>query len=1125
MTLSIDFGSHDPPATHLVDRLAYWAAQKPDDTAFVFLPEGEHEEQRITYAELHARARAIADRLLTLNLQGQRALLLYPPGLEFVAALFGCFYAGVVAVPAYPPRRNRNMLRIQAISDDARAAAALTVDEVSRRAGSFFDEAPRLEALDWMATDYFAAEDAQPVATWSPPTITSDTLAALQYTSGSTGMPKGVMLTHGNLMHNVELIAHAFQPSRASVGVSWLPTYHDMGLVGGILNPLFIGRPNVLMPPMAFLARPVRWLQAVSKYRAIFSGGPNFAYQLCVDRVTPDECEGLDLGSWEVAYNGAEPIRADTLAAFTKKFAPFGFRAAAHYPCYGLAEATLIVTGAQKLQPTTLLEVDAKKLAEHRIVAAAAGTASRRLVGSGMALADTNLAIVDKETNRELPHGHVGEIWVKSPSISQGYWEKPEATAATFGGRLAGTDRGGFLRTGDLGFVHADELFVTGRSKDLIIVRGVNRYPQDIEQSVEAADGRVQHGGVAAFGVEVQGVERLAVVCEVERKRGEDYSGVMQAIRDAITRDHETPPDAVVLVRFGSLPKTSSGKLQRHACRDAFLEGTLNAVAQWRAWSEETPIADWSSWQDAASPDAVNGIDPNTASVVLELVRSVARERATNLSLESNILDLGLDSLERMEIVTALENSFGGRLPGDVMAQAETCREVIEAVQNYLGPTAKAAPERRIQAVVAAESDFREMPEIRALQGTAAWLDTLGVANPFFHAHDGIAGATTVIDGREVIHFSSYNYLGMSGDPIVHQAAKDAIDRYGTSVSASRLVSGERPVHRQLECAIAELLGVDDAVTFVGGHATNETTIGHLFGAGDLILHDALAHNSIIEGALLSGARRRSFPHNDWQSLDALLTRIRHEYRRVLIAIEGVYGMDGDFPDLPQLIQVKQRHRALLLVDEAHSLGTMGATGRGIGEYFGVNASDVDLWMGTLSKSLGSCGGYIAGGREVVEYLRYTAPGFVYSVGMSPANAAAALASIELLRREPQRVARLQSLAALFLQLAQEHGLNTGKSGETPVVPIILGDAELAIRLSELLLARGINARPLLPPAVEENAARLRFFITSQHSEQQIRAAVDNLAHCYAELRGENNGAIANGNGRAAEAMIAKSQS
>jgi 8-amino-7-oxononanoate synthase len=342
-----------------------------------------------------------------------------------------------------------------------------------------------------------------------------------------------------------------------------------------------------------------------------------------------------------------------------------------------------------------------------------------------------------------------------------------------------------------------------------------------------------------------------------------------------------------------------------------------------------------------------------------------------------------------------------------------------------------------------------------------------------------------------MISWSSYNYLGMSGDPAVAAAAKAAIDRYGTSVSASRLVSGEKLIHRELERAIADFLSVEDAIVFVGGHSTNESTIGHLFGPGDLILHDALAHNSIIQGCILSGARRRPFPHSDWQTLDQLLGELRHDYRRVLIVIEGVYSMDGDYPDLPQFIALKNKHKALLMIDEAHSAGVLGPHGRGIGEHFDVEPKDVDIWMGTLSKSLGSCGGYIAGSHSLVEYLKYTAPGFVYSVGMSPANAAAALASLRILEEEPERVSRLAANSKLFLSLAKSRGLNTGRSKDSAVVPVILGNSLHALQLSQALFQRGINVQPIMYPAVEESAARLRFFITSKHTEQQIRTTVD----------------------------------
>jgi 8-amino-7-oxononanoate synthase len=334
----------------------------------------------------------------------------------------------------------------------------------------------------------------------------------------------------------------------------------------------------------------------------------------------------------------------------------------------------------------------------------------------------------------------------------------------------------------------------------------------------------------------------------------------------------------------------------------------------------------------------------------------------------------------------------------------------------------------------------------------------------------------------------------MSGDPVVAAAAKQAIDRYGTSVSASRLVSGEKPLHRQLEQGLASFIGTEDAVCLVGGHATNETTIGHLLGPGDLIVHDALAHNSIIQGAMLSGARRRPFPHNNWEALDQLLTEIRRDYRRVLVAIEGVYSMDGDYPDVPQFVDVKRRHKALLMIDEAHSIGTMGPHGRGIGEHFDIDPRSVDIWMGTLSKSFGSCGGYIAGGRELVEYLKYTAPGFVYSVGLPPSNAAAALAALRLIEEDPERVARVQDRSRSFLRLAKWRGLNTGMSNNTPVIPVIVGNSLHALLLSRKLWERGINVQPILYPAVEEQAVRLRFFVTACHTHEQIAETVAAVA-------------------------------
>jgi 8-amino-7-oxononanoate synthase len=370
----------------------------------------------------------------------------------------------------------------------------------------------------------------------------------------------------------------------------------------------------------------------------------------------------------------------------------------------------------------------------------------------------------------------------------------------------------------------------------------------------------------------------------------------------------------------------------------------------------------------------------------------------------------------------------------------------------------------------------------------------LGIASPFFRQHDGVAGAITQIGGRPYVNFGSYNYLGLSGHPDVVAAAKMAIDQYGTSVSASRMVSGERALHRELERAIADAYGVDDAVAMVSGHATNVTTIGHLFGPKDLVVHDALIHNSTLQGIQLSGAKRLGFPHNDLGALDTLLAAHRRHFQRVLIVLEGIYGMDGDFPDLPGFVEVKRRHRAFLMVDEAHSFGVMGPGGLGIREHFGLAGRDVDIWMGTLSKSLAGCGGYIAGESALVEHLKCLAPGFLYSVGMAPPLAAASLAALRIMRREPWRVAALHERGAAFLARAKAAGVDTGSSAGLSVVPALAGGSLRAARLSVALFERGINVQPILYPAVPEKSARLRFFLAHDHTEAQIATTVQALA-------------------------------
>ncbi|MEN0136511.1 MAG: aminotransferase class I/II-fold pyridoxal phosphate-dependent enzyme [Rhodococcus sp. (in: high G+C Gram-positive bacteria)] len=504
-----------------------------------------------------------------------------------------------------------------------------------------------------------------------------------------------------------------------------------------------------------------------------------------------------------------------------------------------------------------------------------------------------------------------------------------------------------------------------------------------------------------------------------------------------------------------------------------------------------------------ASPDPAAAHGDTATRVRAEVARVSGFPAAALTETQTITGDLGFDSIMITDLFGGLRRAFPGlAVEPDWFTPGRTLGQVIDHVTAHRtpGPPPAVTPVPDPEPAVAPEFRIAEFPEVQALAARLTAAEGLGVANPYFLVNDGVTRDTSTIGGEEVVNFSSYNYLGMSGHPAVVAAVQDAVARYGSSCSASRVLSGEKPVHRELEAELAGLLGTDDAIALVSGHATNVTVIGHLLGEDDLVVHDSLAHDSILQGCALSGATRRPFPHNDHAALDALLTAIRSRYRRVLILIEGVYSQDGDIPDLPAMIAVKKKHQALMMIDEAHSIGVLGATGGGIGEHFGVDRDDVELWSGTTSKALAGCGGYVAGSAELIRFLKYTTPGFVYSVGMTPMNAAASLAALRQMRAEPEALDRLRRNSRLFLQLATDAGIDTGDTRDTPVIPCIVGDSLRTLALSGALLRRGINVNPILYPAVPENLARLRFFVTACHTEDQIRSTVAALAEELAAL-------------------------
>ena len=1065
-------------AQTLVELLRVRAAENGDNGAYRFLPGEKRGEQRITYAELDERARAIAVAIAERARKDDRALLLVPPGLDYIAAYFGCLYAGVIAVPAYPPNPRRPDARIPAIVEDCEPSVAITTTALLARLESWRGDSQRLASLAWITADDVRSDPAQ----WRDPRVGAQDVAMLQYTSGSTATPKGVMLTHRNLMHNLSLIQSAFSVADApdDVGVFWLPPFHDMGLIGGILEPCYLGRSVVLMPSATFLQRPLSWLEAMSNYKVSTSAAPNFAFDLCVDRIKPEETRGLDLSGLRTVFHGAEPIRADTIDRFSRAFADIGFQREAFLPCYGLAEASLFVSGGVWGHGPYTLDVSREGLEQKKVEQARAGD-RLRLVSSGAPAPGQDVRIVDTEQFNDCGQRRVGEIWVRGASVARGYWNRAEETKVAFDARIAsGTE--GFLRTGDLGFLDDGQLFVTGRLKDLIILGGRNYYPQDLELAAERSHPSLRPGHAAAFAIEQEtGAERLAIVLEVTRHhRDSENEEVFSAVRRALAEREGVLPDLVVLVRQNAVPRTSSGKVQRRATRALLLEGQLDVVARSSERLDEV---------DLLAPRA-----DISASVETWLRRWVADELQIDLSsvdATASIREYGLDSVAAVRLVTELEQVLGHRVDVALLWRERSIRSLSRALE--VGTTGTIAvqerPPRRDERLVSPLA-AAEFPEHRMIQGRLEELERNGLENPYFRVHQGLTGSTATIAGREVINFANYNYLNLSGDPRVSAAAVEAIKRYGTSVSASRIVSGERPIHQELEEELAGFIGCESCIAYIGGVTTNVSTISHLVGPGDVVLCDELLHNSAMQGAQFSGAHRLTFPHNDVAAADRLLREIRARYRRALIVIEGVYSADGDIPDLAAFVDLKKRHEAWLMVDEAHSIGVLGATGRGLAEHAGVSPRAVDLWMGTLSKSLASIGGYIGARREIVEYLKYTAPGFVFSVGMAPASAAAALEALRVLRREPERVASLQENARYFLNTARQAGLNTGSSHGTPIVPVILGDSVRAARVSQQLLEAGINVQPMVAPAVAESGARLRFFVSSSHTRGQIDTAV-----------------------------------
>jgi acyl-CoA synthetase (AMP-forming)/AMP-acid ligase II/acyl carrier protein len=724
-------GSDTTASTTLVDVVRHWAQRQPASTAYLYVADGR--EQALTFGELHRRASAIASALRAQQAPGTTAIMLHPLGLDFVEAFFGCLYAGVIAVPLHPGQGKSAAARLHGVVRDCEARSVLTTTALAVRLRGSALPGEALDGLAMLETDRIASaslnfELDMPVesrVSGETPEIESDfdpapdAVAFLQYTSGSTSQPKGTMVTHRNIMANQEMLRSVFSTDRSTIIASWLPVFHDMGLIGNVLHSAYLGVPAILLSTLGFIKSPISWLRAVSRYRATFSGAPNFAYDLCVAKTTPEERAGLDLSSWRVAFNGAEPVRDRTLDAFAKAFEPHGFRRSAFVPTYGLAEATLVVSGNDGREPT-ILHADARLLKDGVVARTLNPSISQALVSVGRwDHGDQHVVIVDPETLEPCRAAEVGEIWVTGSHVAAGYWRKDAATRETFGAVLAGDERR-YLRTGDLGFCDASGLFITGRMKDLIIFRGQNIYPQDIELTVELAAPELRPGCTAAFSIESDSGTRVVVVAEPEQREAASPE-LLERVARRVQEQHELPLDRLLLVRRNSVPKTTSGKIQRRKCRDEMTRGALAVVAEWR-----NPAT-------APASDVSARVLAHAASWIARK-QHIAPERVEQ---RASIASYGLDSIQKVELVHSLEETFQVVIPESSFFEFETLEDLVRAVAagaagdtgpggGSVSPAAGASPSRAVMAGKALPTPVTPAKPAAAARG--------GLALPAFSA-------------------------------------------------------------------------------------------------------------------------------------------------------------------------------------------------------------------------------------------------------------------------------------------------------------------------------------------------------------------------------------------------------
>lgn len=1070
----------------IAERIRQLAETTPDARAYTILDDDLNEAARCTYRELAQLATEMASRIRQRVHVGERVVLVFPTGMDFLRALYGCLVAGVIPVPAYPPDSAKGLKKLAHIVSDCGARLVLT-DRMLH--GMMQKRGIALAGVDIESIDAIEALPNDPA--FVPLSPEPDQPAFLQYSSGSTRDPRGVIVTHRMLAHNVDMMRRKFQTDATSIFVCWLPLYHDLGLIGNVLHSLTVGGHTILMSPQTFIRRPENWLKAISEYRGTFSGTPNFGYEYVLQRLGDPSNGGLDLSSWRTAFSGAEPIRAQTIRRFAERYAAAGFNDTTMAPAFGLAETGVFVSAIDPGTRPVIANFSRAHYEQGRAVPAGSCESTVELVGCGWSDHGQSIGIFDPESWRPLTHGEIGIIGISGDHVTPGYWGRDESIHFDWDGAR-------YVNTGDLGFIHNGQLYIAGRKKDVLIVRGRNLYPQDIEAHVEENCPELRAGCSAALSVmEVDEPDAIDLALEVRHKLDAGAADALgRRIRKELAGHFDVPVRRIYLFEPKSLPKTSSGKIQRSRARAEIEAGEIKPLY---VLEQEEATASAGSADKTRQDKRPYPHDSDPGYELIRHVLSHHGHRLTDEDWDRSFADIGISSIHVADILVDLEEKLAVTLSEEKLVGLPTLGDLalyVGRIPTGEGRVATPPATRGRGRIEEAglQNPLRDRITLLGERFQAFKRKGLYAWNPKIERSEG---KTVWVGGKPMMNLSSYCSLGLQDHPKLKEAAASALRRWGAGHHGVRPLLGTTSLHEAFEAKLAAFLGCEAAIVYSSGYVTNVSTIDALLEPSDTVLLDEFCHASIYDGCRISGANQARFRHNDLGHLGGLLAR--HAGRAPLILVDSVFSMEGDVAPLDRLTEIAELSGVPLMIDEAHGFGTIGKTGRGLVEHFGLKPSSVYVRMGTLSKAIGCDGGFVAGEAGLIDYLRHHARGYIFSGASSVGSLGAADAALDVLEEESWRVERLRELAPILRDGLRGAGFDVGASC-THIVPIILGSDELTLRFSLKLRELGLFATPVVYPAVPVGKARLRTCVNSALEPGDIGIALELILRAAREL-------------------------